>query len=808
MTQSAPRTSGETAYYVTTTYDALGRTLTATAPDGAVTTTAYNGLTTTVTDAMGRTTSTMNDILGRTLSITPPAGPSVSFTYDASGNMLTATRGGATTTLTYDTADRKLTMVDADMGSWSYTYDALGSMTSQTDARGCVSNLAYDVLSRLTQKTYTNCTVSAPITYGYDAGTNGIGRKTSVTDESGLTVWTYDARGRVVTEAKQIGSYQFATYFSYNSAELPTSLTYPDGEVVNFTYNDQMLLESVIGTDTYVQSIAYDTSSHMTEIVRGNGVLTTTYSYYPWTQQGGRLQSLTTTRNSDQTTLQDLDYTYDPVGNILTIADALAGPQTQTFTYDALDRLTSANVTGGVDGLYSEAYGYNATTGNLTTKGGLTIQYGDSNHAHAATAATGTGVSNSYGYDANGNQTTRQVGGETFTLVYDAENHLVEVKKNGTTIATFSYDGDGKRVKSVMDGETTLFVGEHYEEVVGGSVTKYYNAGKTRVALRKDGTLSFILGDHLNSSSLTTNASGIKTAVLQYKAWGEARYWFNSLPTRHTFTGQYSYMDDPATSGATEGFGLMYYGARWYDPVLGRFTQPDTIVPSGPQGYDRYAYTSNNPVRYVDPTGHFVETLWDIISVGMDIADIAQNGLNWGNGIALAVDVASVLIPGIPAVGAVIKAANAVDNVVDAAKAIDNVVDAANAVDNAVDGAKAIDNAVDGAGEVDELARVFYSGGDKAREAAESWAKKTNAVTLNKTEVGAELDQIIHGAGYDKAKPYVEAASADWASGASGVVHVFLTKTADYAHGIWATIEYPLLLVNDEVTEIIPHIIE
>ncbi|MBV6396583.1 MAG: hypothetical protein HFACDABA_02183 [Anaerolineales bacterium] len=692
--QSMPRLSGETVYNIITTYDALGRSLTATAPDGAVTTTAYNGLTTTVTDTSGRTTTTISDILGRNLSITPPAGPAVSFTYDALGNMLTAARGGVTSTLTYDSAGRKLTMVDPDMGSWSYGYDALGSMTSQTDARGCTTNLAYDVLSRLTQKTYSNCPTSAPITYGYDAGTNGVGRKTSVSDESGLTAWTYDARGRVVTEAKQIGIYQFTTYFTYNSAELPTSITYPDGEVVNFTYNDQMLLASVIGTETYVQSISYDSSARMTQLVRGNGVLSSVYDYYAWNQQGGRLQGLTTTRNSDQTTLQDLAYTYDPVGNILTITDALAGPQTQTFTYDALDRIVSASVTGGMDGLYSETYGYSATTGNLTAKGGLTIQYTDANHAHAATSATGTGVSNSYGYDANGNQTTRQIGSDAFTLVYDAENRLAEVKKNGATIATFVYDGDGKRVKSVMDGETTLFVGEHYEEVVGGSGTKYYNAGKTRVAMRKDGMLTFLLGDHLNSSSLTTNASGVKTAAMQYKAWGEARYWFNSLPMRYTFTAQYSYMDDPATSGATEGFGLMYYGARWYDPALGRFTQPDTIVPSGPQGYDRYAYTNNNPVRYVDPTGHFIETVFDIISVGMDIADIAQNGLNWGNGISLAVDVASVLIPGIPAVGAAIRAVNAVDNVVDAAKAIDNVVDAANAVDNAVDSAKAAENMI------------------------------------------------------------------------------------------------------------------
>ena len=72
-------------------------------------------------------------------------------------------------------------------------------------------------------------------------------------------------------------------------------------------------------------------------------------------------------------------------------------------------------------------------------------------------------------------------------------------------------------------------------------------------------------------------------------------------------------MDDPTTSGATEGpstgsghrFGLMYYNARWYDPYLNRFAQADTIVPGGVQGLDRYAAMDNNPVKYSDPSGHF-----------------------------------------------------------------------------------------------------------------------------------------------------------------------------------------------------------
>jgi RHS repeat-associated protein len=128
-------------------------------------------------------------------------------------------------------------------------------------------------------------------------------------------------------------------------------------------------------------------------------------------------------------------------------------------------------------------------------------------------------------------------------------------------------------------------------------------------------TVEYLLGDHLGSTSITTNANGAKVSELRYKAWGEIRYSWTSNPAttpayklpNYTFTGQYSYMDDPTTAAVTEGFGLMFYNARWYDPSLGRFAQPDTIVPSGAQGLDRYAYVNNAPTRFTDPSGHRCE---------------------------------------------------------------------------------------------------------------------------------------------------------------------------------------------------------
>ncbi|MEA3439094.1 MAG: RHS repeat-associated core domain-containing protein, partial [Chloroflexota bacterium] len=84
-----------------------------------------------------------------------------------------------------------------------------------------------------------------------------------------------------------------------------------------------------------------------------------------------------------------------------------------------------------------------------------------------------------------------------------------------------------------------------------------------------------------------------------YTAWGTVRYSSGETPTDYTYTGQRSEVDS---------FGLMYYNARWYDPYLNRWAQPDSIIPNpaNPIDWDRYVYVQNNPVRYIDPSGHMI----------------------------------------------------------------------------------------------------------------------------------------------------------------------------------------------------------
>jgi YD repeat-containing protein len=101
--------------------------------------------------------------------------------------------------------------------------------------------------------------ITPAVTFTYDQN-NQLGYCTSMGDGSGSTAWTYDARGRVTQETKIILGQSFTTGWSYNSADLPVNMTYPDSEVVISTYLPQMALNTLTGTDNYITASQYDSA--------------------------------------------------------------------------------------------------------------------------------------------------------------------------------------------------------------------------------------------------------------------------------------------------------------------------------------------------------------------------------------------------------------------------------------------------------------------------------------------------------------------------------------------------------------------
>jgi RHS repeat-associated protein len=211
-----------------------------------------------------------------------------------------------------------------------------------------------------------------------------------------------------------------------------------------------------------------------------------------------------------------------------------------------------------------------------------------------------------YTFDANGNMLTDDNGTVTTsddrTILWDVENRPKSITKDGVT-TTFVYDGDGNRVKKTVGGVATVYVNKYFEKTGSDNTTNYYLGGKL-IAVRTGTTLSYILQDHLGSTSGTANSSGALASTILYYSFGATRACTGTSPTDMKFTGQ-----------RLDSTGLYYYGSRYYDPGIGRFISADTIVsnPADPQSLNRYSYCLNNPLKLIDPSGHMPVGLLNII---------------------------------------------------------------------------------------------------------------------------------------------------------------------------------------------------
>lgn len=177
------------------------------------------------------------------------------------------------------------------------------------------------------------------------------------------------------------------------------------------------------------------------------------------------------------------------------------------------------------------------------------------------------------------------------------------ISRGGATATTYSYDGNGKRVKKTTPGfpftSTTYYVGEHFEAFDMGAAIRYVFAGSLRIAREYDngGLLLYYHKDHLGSSTVMTNSSGVGAyGTSNYEPFGGMRSTTGQSGSSYKFTDQE--LDSES--------GLYNYNARLYDPEIGRFISADPIVPDpfNPQSLNRYSYVLNNPLIYTDPSGY------------------------------------------------------------------------------------------------------------------------------------------------------------------------------------------------------------
>jgi RHS repeat-associated protein len=672
------------------TYDNLGRVtkeaLWSKQQELWSTSTIYGGnpqgwQTTVIPPQGGTVTATITDVHGRTIELrqfhsSSPAGSydATVYTYTARGDLATVTNAlGRTWTYEYDLRGREVRTTDPDKGTTTLVYDNAGDVISSTNALGDTVSTEYDALGRQ-RKRFFNGQLAAE--WQYDTVRKGhLSKSVSIVDGHSFVrqIYEYNDAYQVVDEEITIprmpglqsvaGTY-WATY-TFAEDGSPHRITLPalgnlEREILTHTYDDLGNVTRLVGTmypsgknTVYVDQATYSPYGELLQRKMGANNGPQAYQTYVYEEATRRLSEFFFDRDATVPNVAALKYTYDPAGNVLSMAnqprDVAGNPRSgesdvQCFRYDYLRRLIRAwsqanecapspspDVVGGV-APYWMSYAFDAAGSRTSVTdhlSGLTSYYGylQSGTSHAVRSVTSGGQVDHYDWDATGNLTYRRVGGVTETFTWSPHGKLTGIAgPDGET--RMIYDIDGNRIARIdPDGSVTAFVFNHEltwdNSTSSLTATRYYEHA----------------GDAIASRSATTGVGTADLIWLGSDQHGSAWWAVNSVTRVETIRYRDPYGNPRGNTGGTweagqRGFvdgiedptGLTLLGARYYDPKLGAFISVDPEIDEyDPQRMHPFAYANNSPVTYADPDGLFFGKIKNAVkSAGNAVVNAAK----------------------------------------------------------------------------------------------------------------------------------------------------------------------------------------
>ncbi len=503
-----------------------------------------------LTDADAKETNFSVDELNRTYKVTDALLNDTDYALDDMDNTsLVTAANDAVTSIEYDGLGNLDKESSADRGLIDLDYDDAGNGKTRLDARGKQLSYSYDSLNRLTKITLDDGITE--ILYEYDdVPSNAVGRLHRITDSSGSTSWTYTKFGDVKTKTHTIGSINLVTVYDYHPDGRLNTITLPSSKVVTIGYNVFQPNSISVDSTPVLSGATYDPFGPVNGWLWGNGT--------------SNIRSYDTRGFMDsQTLLTDSRVLgYDSVGRLNSLDD---GRPISEIDYTEL-----VPVTGSFD---------------------VTVLP----YSNQVDTVAGP-VAKDYDYDAAGNVTTDGI----HSYSYDDRGRLITVDSG--TVATYTYNGQGQRVKKVVNSATTLFaydeqgrlIGEYNQS--GTPIKEHIWFNELPVAVLEGANIYYVHADHLGTPRVISNGN---TAIWEWQSSPFGLGVPDNDPDGDLTTFEYNRRFPGQYFDAETGLHYNYY--RTYDPSTGRYLESDPIGLIG--GLNTYGYVSGDPIGSVDSFG-------------------------------------------------------------------------------------------------------------------------------------------------------------------------------------------------------------
>ncbi|MBE7442059.1 MAG: VCBS repeat-containing protein [Flavobacteriales bacterium] len=573
----------------------------------------------------GETKTSLTDAAGKVIEVVDNGGK-LEYLYNTQLQLKEVKLNSAVvSTMEYDQQGNQTKLIDPNAGITTYDYNGFGELIYQKDAKNNIFEMVYDAIGRLETKTENG---SLSTNYTYKQSGNGINQPEEITYNGISQKFTYDYLGRVTETKETFEGEEYVFGYQYDGFNRVEQTTYPSGFITKHTYNSIGYPTAVTDEQasvTYWQAGSMNAYNQYKTYTLGNGQVTTkTYDDY----------GLPTQISTSDPNIQNLVLNFNPQnGNLMSRANPTKN-LLEEFTYDNLQRLTETKVNGVIQ--LSTQYQGNGNIGFKTDAGNYTYDVNRKNAAIQVSnplATISSNVQDIIYTPFNSVSSILENNNElTFTYGADQQRRKMEYKVGGTVEKTTYYFGNYEKIKLANGDETEL----HY--IAGGDGLVAIHVITTPNTQSSTSTTFYTYTDHLGSILTLTDNVGNSVFETNFDAWGRRRNVDNWTYTNTETFVENGYNFSWLTRGYTghehlAEFGLINMNGRLYDPILGRMLSPDNYVQdaTSTQGYNRYSYVVNNPLKYTDPSGEFLSGIGAaVLGWVSTIGDATSNAVSSG----------------------------------------------------------------------------------------------------------------------------------------------------------------------------------